>query len=38
MTESDIEERADIPVQAGAAKQVAEDVVDLDRRATLDIA
>src|ERR1700730_5199970 len=38
VTESDIEERAGIPVHSAAAKQVAEDVVGLDRCATLDIA
>src|SRR5271157_5919126 len=38
MTESDIEERAGISVRAAAAKQVAEDVVGLDRRPSLDIA
>ena len=38
MSERDIEERAGLTVCAAAAKQIAEDVVGLDWRASLDIA
>src|SRR5271155_2236881 len=38
MPESDIEERTGLTVRAAAVKQVAEDVVGLDRRPPLDIA